>query len=141
MSKSMSEKAAMNVLSIVHDFHRRTPSDYESMSKGIDIMKTIFNIILCLIVAIMFWSFMADYPVVTLILGVGFFIVNRMAYSVNLVYTVKKVYESENLAFIRHNVAKESKEESAFEQEVRHIVKTYLTEKAKITKELLDKVS
>lgn len=141
MSKELNPKTYRNVMGIIQDLSRRSPSEYEGMSAGINILAKITNILPLILVALMGLCFVEEYSIATLLLGAVFFAVMKFSNNINLLCTVKKIYESENLAVIRHQSAADKEEDSELESEIRKLVNSYIKKKQKDTQSLLDKVS
>lgn len=137
MQKEINDSLAEKILSLVHDFHRRSPSDYTSVSKGIDIMGSLSKMGVYLCIIGMALGCYYDYNILVLFLAIPFYFIFTFYRKSVLIGVIKSVYEEET-SFVKSN---RQNEDDDFQHQVRLIVKKYLKGKQRDTQSLIDKAS
>lgn len=137
MQKEINDNLADKILRVVHDFHRRSPSDYTSVSKGIDFMGFLSKMGVYLCIIGMALGCYYDYDVLVLFLAIPFYFVFTFYRKSVLIGVIKSVYEEET-AFVKTG---DKNEDDDFQRQVRQIVKKYLKGKQRDTQNLIDKAS
>lgn len=138
MSKEINQALCNQILKLVHNFHNRTAADYVGLSNGIESMKFLSRTAMILTVIGMGLMVYYEYHIMTLVLGAVFYVFNRLFKNSSFLYIVKNIYEQESALLKSES---RDKEDDDLEKGIRQIVRQYLTDSKKNTKELLDKVS